>query len=188
MAEPLFILADIEISVPALRRWLKSAPLSPATFDDWPESLFHSGSGISHVAEPTQPSVIDELITYCVDSFGLGDGHLHFKYDEQSKALHFAVCSRYGDEKGVMESAIFLCALLRGLAQVYTAKKRLLSACLTQELIYCVSRSPGKPRVFGSIRRMIGYLQHGLVSGSARTTWATRPISWQRCFRHWRAQ
>ena len=42
MAEPLFIVADIDLSAPALRRWLKSAPQSVAAFDDWPSPPWRS--------------------------------------------------------------------------------------------------------------------------------------------------
>jgi hypothetical protein len=123
MAEPLFILADIEISDAALRRWLKTAPRSAATFDDWPDALFRSDSGLFNVPATAQSSVADELVAYCVSSFGAGHGYLYCNYDEQAKRLRFAVYFQYGDEAGVMETAIFLCALLRGIADIYTAKK-----------------------------------------------------------------
>ena len=56
MAEPLFIVADIHISAPALRRWLKSAPLSAAAFDDWPASASLGASGITELAAPRNPA------------------------------------------------------------------------------------------------------------------------------------
>ena len=70
MAEPLFIVADIHISAPALRRWLKSAPLSAAAFDDWPASASLGASGITELAAPEKPSVADALVSYCADGFG----------------------------------------------------------------------------------------------------------------------
>ncbi|VWD36278.1 MULTISPECIES: DKNYY domain-containing protein [Burkholderia] len=122
MAEPLFVLADVEISEAALRRWLKSAPLSAKAFDDWPGSVYRGDSGISQAAPSADLSVADGLVAYCVGSFGLGDSHLHCNYDKQAKALRFAVYFQYGDEAGVMESALSFCALLRGIAETYTAK------------------------------------------------------------------
>ena len=86
MAEPLFIVADIHISAPALRRWLKSAPLSAAAFDDWPASASLGASGITELAAPEKPSVADALVSYCADGFGRGDGHLHCQHDEQAHA------------------------------------------------------------------------------------------------------
>ena len=86
MAEPLFIVADIHISAPALRRWLKSAPLSAAAFDDWPASASLGASGITELAAPEKPSVADALVSYCADGFGRG-GHLHCQHDEQAHAL-----------------------------------------------------------------------------------------------------
>lgn len=123
MAEPLFVLADVEISEAALRRWLKSAPLSATAFDDWPGSVDRGDSGISQAVTSADLSVADGLVAHCVSSFGLGDGHLHCNYDKQAKALRFAVYFQYGDEAGVMESALAFCALLRGIAEIYTAKK-----------------------------------------------------------------
>jgi hypothetical protein len=123
MAEPLFMLADIEISASALGRWLKSKPLPAAAFSDWPDAIFREDSGISQVPEPERLSVADELVAYCADSIRMGDGFLHCQYDGAEKALHAAACFRYGDEPGVMEYAVFLCALLRGIGDVYTAKK-----------------------------------------------------------------
>ena len=69
MAEPLFIVADIDLSAPALRRWLKSAPQSVAAFDDWPESVRLGAPGITELAAPVEPCVADALVSYCVDSF-----------------------------------------------------------------------------------------------------------------------
>ncbi len=123
MAEPLFIVADIDLSAPALRRWLKSAPLSVAAFDDWPESVRLGAPGLTELAPPVEPCVADALVSYCVDSFGREDGHLHCRHDEQAHALRFAACFQYGDEAGALASALFLCALLRGLAQAYTARQ-----------------------------------------------------------------
>ena len=122
MAEPLFLLADIDIGAAALNRWLKSAPLSVASFSDWPESLFRSDSGISRVPRPAEPTVGDELVAAYVASIGAGDGYLHCHYDDQAKKLHFAACFQYGDEAGVMEFAVFLCALLRGIQDFCIAK------------------------------------------------------------------
>lgn len=107
MAEPLFIVADIHISAPALRRWLKSAPLSAAAFDDWPASASLGASGITELAAPEKPSVADALVSYCADGFGRGDGHLHCQHDEQAHALRFAACFQYGDEAGALASALF---------------------------------------------------------------------------------
>ena len=56
MAEPLFIVADIDLSAPALRRWLKSAPQSVAAFDDWPESVRLGAPGITELAAPWNPA------------------------------------------------------------------------------------------------------------------------------------
>ena len=81
MAEPLFIVADIDLSAPALRRWLKSAPQSVAAFDDWPESVRLGAPGLTELAPPVEPSVADALVSYCVDSFGREDGHLHCRHD-----------------------------------------------------------------------------------------------------------
>ena len=86
MAEPLFIVADIDLSAPALRRWLKSAPQSVAAFDDWPESVRLGAPGITELAAPVEPCVADALVSYCVDSFGREDGHLHCRHDEQAHA------------------------------------------------------------------------------------------------------
>jgi hypothetical protein len=122
MSEPLFLQAEVDISAAALRRWLKSAPLSAATFADWPDSLFRSDSGIAEVPAPAEASVADALVAWCVDNFGAGNACLHCSYDEQAKQLRFAAYFQYGDEAGVMESAISLCALLRGMAKSYAAK------------------------------------------------------------------
>lgn len=122
MAEPLFLLTEVEISASALRRWLNAAPLSAASFGDWPDALFRGDSGIFKVAAPAEPSVADALVAHCVNSFGTGDGHIHCSYDEQARALRFAASFQYGDEPGVIESAMVLCALLRAVAEIYTAK------------------------------------------------------------------
>ena len=108
MAEPLFIVADIDLSAPALRRWLKSAPQSVAAFDDWPESVRLGAPGITELAAPVEPCVADALVSYCVDSFGREDGHLHCRHDEQAHALRFAACFQYGDEAGAQASALSL--------------------------------------------------------------------------------
>ena len=122
MAEPLFVLADVELSATALRRWLKSAPLSAAAFDDWPDSVSDSDAEVSEVSAPAQTSVADVLVDHCVDSLGGEYCYLHCNYDEQAKMLHFAACFQYGADEGGMESAISLCAVLRGIAGCYTAK------------------------------------------------------------------
>lgn len=122
MAEPLFLLAEVEIGASTLRRWLNAAPRSAASFDDWPDALCRGDSGIFNVAAPAERSVADALVAHCVNGFGARDGYLHCSYDEQARVLRFAACFQYGDEPGVIESAMVLCALLRAVAEIYTAK------------------------------------------------------------------
>jgi hypothetical protein len=122
MAEPIFILATVEISASALRRWLKSAPLSAEAFDEWPASVARGDSESSHPCMPAERCVADALVSYCVNSVAAGDGYLHCKHDESTGELHFAARFQYGHEAGGMACAIALCALLRGIATVYAAK------------------------------------------------------------------
>ena len=123
MAESLFIMANVEISESALRRWLKSAPLPVAAFDDWPNWSGGDTPERGDAPAQTDISVADALISYCTHSLGTGDGYLHCNYDEASSELRFAARFQYGDEAWARSEAIFLCALLRGLAAVYLAKK-----------------------------------------------------------------
>ena len=122
MSEPLFIYADITITAAAFRRWLKSAPLAPGGFDDWPDSIVHDSSGAATLPALAGDSVADALVSCCVSSLGGGDGYIHCHYDEEASELRFGARYQYGDEAGVVASAILLCALLRGVAEVYTAK------------------------------------------------------------------
>lgn len=187
MAEPLFIVADIDLSAPALRRWLKSAPQSVAAFDDWPESVRLGAPGLTELAAPMEPCVADALVSYCVDSFGREDGHLHCRHDEQAHALRFAACFQYGDEAGALASALFLCALLRGLAQAYTARQpsfiRLFNA---DDDLVCIGIGKQSSRVLPAPAHA-RVSPHGSTIGSARTTWAIRAGSWSRCSRPWPA-
>jgi hypothetical protein len=122
MAEPLFVLASIEITASALRRWLKSAPKPASAFNDWPDSTNPGTTEIPDVFTQAATCVADALVSYCVDSLAIGDGYIHCNYDEQTCALHFGAHFQYGHEAGAMDSAIFLCALLRSVSAVYTAK------------------------------------------------------------------
>lgn len=181
MAEPLFIVADIDLSAPALRRWLKSAPQSVAAFDDWPESVRLGAPGITELAAPVEPCVADALVSYCVDSFGREDGHLHCRHDEQAHALRFAACFQYGDEAGAQASALFSAPCCAGWRRPTRQGSPHSSACSTPTTIWSASGSASSPRASCPLRRMRESRPHGSTIGSARTTWAIRAGSWSRC-------
>ena len=154
MAEPLFIVADIDLSAPALRRWLKSAPQSVAAFDDWPESVRLGAPGITELAAPVEPCVADALVSYCVDSFGREDGHLHCRHDEQAHALRFAACFQYGDEAGAQASALFSAPCCAGWRRPTRQGSPHSSACSTPTTIWSASGSASSPRASCPLRRM----------------------------------
>ena len=86
MAEPLFIVADIDLSAPALRRWLKSAPQSVAAFGmtGRSQSAWRSRHHRAGRARGTlRRRCAGQLLR---DSFGREDGHLHCRHDEQAHA------------------------------------------------------------------------------------------------------
>ena len=156
MAEPLFIVADIDLSAPALRRWLKSAPQSVAAFDDWPESVRLGAPGLTELAAPMEPCVADALVSYCVDSFGREDGHLHCRHDEQAHALRFAACFQYGDEAGALASALFSAPCCAGWRRPTRQGSPHSSACSTPTTIWSASGSASSPRASCPLRRMRG--------------------------------
>ena len=186
MAEPLFIVADIDLSAPALRRWLKSAPQSVAAFDDWPESVRLGAPGITELAAPVEPCVADALVSYCVDSF---DGKMGI-CTAGTTSRRMRSGSRRASSMAMRPAPRrprFLCALLRGLAQAYTARQpsfiRLFNA---DDDLVCIGIGKQSSRVLPAPAHA-RVSPHGSTIGSARTTWAIRAGSWSRCSLPWPA-
>ena len=179
MAEPLFIVADIHISAPALRRWLKSAPLSAAAFDDWPASASLGASGITELAAPEKPSVADALVSYCADGFGRGDGHLHCQHDEQAHAPDSRRASSMATRPAPWRPRFSLRFAARiggrlhgkaALARPPVRRRRRSDPYRDRQAVPRVLPAPAHAPA----------APHGSTTGSARTTWATAG-SWPRC-------
>ena len=172
MAEPLFIVADIHISAPALRRWLKSAPLSAAAFDDWPASASLGASGITELAAPENPA---SPMRWSATARTVSAGEMGICI-ASTTSRRMRSDSRRASSMATRPAPWrprFLCALLRGLADAYTARQpslvRLFDAGAdlirieigkqSSRVLPAPAHAPAAP--------------HGSTTGSARTTWAT---------------